>query len=150
MEGCMAAWLPTQQIQMTNQALITSLLKWKVRTSWVMLGVTRTRLFRIKIPLGFKAENWATIFHIITMNDCFWQMSFYYNWLGIIHYNAVYFDTPPRSRWLFIAKSDEKIMVAGLAIKTIHLIPQALSPSPSLSNVGAFLRRRVFKTNKIL
>ena len=78
MEGCMAAWLPIQQIQMTNQALIMSLLKWKVRTSWVMLGVTRTRLFRIKIPLGFKAENWATIFHIITiMNDCFWQMSFY-------------------------------------------------------------------------
>ena len=36
--------------------------------------VTRTRRFRIKIPLAFKAENSATIFHSIKMSDCFWQM----------------------------------------------------------------------------
>ena len=144
MEGCMAAWLPTQQIQMTNQALITSLLKWKVRTSWVMLGVTRTRLFRIKIPLGFKAENWATIFHIIK-TIVFGKWAFTTIDWGL-DANAIDFDTPPRSRWLFIAKSDEKIMVAGLAIKIIHLITEALSPSPLLSKVSAFLRRRVFKT----
>ena len=146
MAGCMAAWLPTQQIQMTNQALITSLLKWKVRTCWVMLGVTRTRLFRIKIPLGFKAENWATIFRIITMNDCFLANELLLQLIGGLDANAVDFDTPPRCRWLFIAKSDEKIVVAGLAIKIIHLITQALSPSPLLSKVSAFFRRRVFKT----
>ena len=37
-------------------------------------------------------------------------------------------------------------MVAGLAIKIIHLTTQALSPLPLLSKVSAFFQRRVFKT----
>lgn len=62
-----------------------------------MLGVTRSRLFRIKIPLGLKLKTGHNFSHynnerLFLANELLLKL------IGGLDANAVDFDTPPRSR----------------------------------------------------
>ena len=103
------------------------------KSMYLRLFVLRRTIYSFSRKSNFKPIV-SHIFYSVKMNDCFWQTCFTTIDWGL-DANAGDFDTPPRSRWL--AKSNEKIiiMAAGLVIKIILLIHQALTPSPSLSKV---------------